>query len=114
MCIKKEGAEKMKLSLLYGNESPPPSAAWNEFVPLQRTYHFRIIATAIIYKLQIAATSGFNKGLIRKNIVGMSVCAITRAVVELASIPVIALWNFFICKKRHKGDSVEGTYFSLS
>lgn len=95
-----EHLEKMELSLLRaGLENPPPSDVWNGIDPLLGANRFRIIASAIIYKLKIAATSALIKGLFRKIVVRLSGRAISRSVVELVAIPVFALWNLFICRK---------------
>jgi len=101
LCEKEnEDLEKMELSLIRaGIESPPPSDVWNGIDPLLGANRFRIIATAIIYKLKIAATSALIKGLFRKIVVRLSGRAVSRSVVELAAIPVFALWNLFICRK---------------
>lgn len=95
-----EDLEKMELSLLRaGLETPPPSTVWRGIDPLFQSSRLRILIVTLLYKLKIAGTSALVKGLFRKIVARLSGRVVARSVVELAAIPVFAMWNAFICRK---------------
>ena len=92
--------ERMELSLVRaGLDVPAPRTPWRGIDPLLGSSRWQILFVALLYKLKIAGTSVIVKGLFGKISARLSGRILSRSVVELAAVPVFALWNAYICSR---------------
>ncbi len=93
-------ARALKLTLIRaGLELPGRKTPLYDIDPLYARSRLQLLAAALVYKIKVSATNFALKFVLKKLSLRVTGRVSGRAVIELVSVPVFAIWNGIVCHR---------------